>query len=175
MLNLALVILTLGMASTHGQEREETPVKPRIRVHLNGSFVKAFYGMNREEVRALIGPPKSEDKDGYIYDAVVPGQFAELEGFFLIWFAGDRARAFQIDTQAALQQTFVDLALKQAPTAKFVREFGTPYLSGEHWRDNLRGYFAAYQASPDHWYILTIDVTPAKERSISPFWRRTDR
>ena len=156
----------------------EPSATPIICVHVNSTFVQAFYGKSRKEIRALIGWPYYEEKDSYMYTAKAPGFFGEIEGYLIIWFAGDKARSFQIDTKVPLESHFVRIALQNSPTAHFEPDYQPGNLTGENWRDKQLGYFAGTVQCAEHQFLLTIDLTPANERRISPLYlkkRETDK
>ena len=153
--------------------QQDTPAeRPIICVHVNSTFVQALYGKSRKETLAILGWPYYEQKEGPMYVAKAPGSWGEVEGYLIVYFAGDKARGFQLNTKAPLDSTFVRLVLQNSPGARFEPWYAPSNLTGQNWEDKHAGFFAATTQMSEHEYLLTIDLTPPNERTVSPLWRK---
>jgi hypothetical protein len=146
---------------------------PTSPIRIESSFVKILSGKSHSEIQALLGQPTEKFSQGYLYTAQVPGFWGIQDAYFIVLFAGDKARSFQLHTQTPLDGTFVKLILQNSPGAQFEPMYQARNLTGANWQDTQSGFAAFTTQMSEHEFLLTIDLTPWNERNFSPLHQAT--
>lgn len=156
----------------HHPTNAATGPRPIFRIHVNSSFIQVLWGKSRKEIEASLGWPAENDEQSYTYTARVPALFGETDGFLIVYFARDKARAFQLVSTLPADRNFIQVALQNFPNARFEPTYEPKNLTGSNWQDKANGFSAFTSQMSEKEFLVTFELTPWKERSFSPFTKQ---